>query len=407
MSARDVIRDLRELADRTSTASGAQRVAWGPIWREAREWFGDRIAALGLAVQTDAAGNNWVTLPGASTKTVIIGGHLDSVPNGGKFDGALGVLAALEVVRTLDDLDIKTKHPIEIAMWTNEEGARFAPPMVASGVFAGVHALDWSLKRTDSAGKVFGSELERIGYAGPAAVGGRPVHAFFELHIEQGPILEEEGIAIGVVIAANGQKWYEITLTGFESHAGPTPMTRRKDALVGAARIIELVNRIGYGHDPSACATVGMLQVHPNSRNVIPGQVFLTVDLRHPDADRLDSMDVALRTGAEEIACAAQLTCELKQILEFPPTPFDASCVEAVRGAAKRLGYTTRDITSGAGHDAVHMARVCPTAMIFTPCVGGISHNETEDINPEWAIAGAGVLIQAALEKAEILPATR
>jgi N-carbamoyl-L-amino-acid hydrolase len=312
-------------------------------------------------------------------------------------------MAALEVVRTLNDLDVRTKHPIEVAMWTNEEGSRFAPAMVASGVFAGVFTLEEGLAGKDVVGKVFGEELDRIGYAGPAPVGGRPVHAFFELHIEQGPILEEEGIDIGVVTAANGQKWYEITLTGVESHAGPTPMNRRKDALLGAARIVELVNAIGHEHDPAACATVGMIQAHPNSRNVIPGRVFLTVDFRHPDAEKLGSMDRKLKDGLDRIAANCGLTYELKMVADFAPQPFDAACVDAVRRAAQRLGLSMRDITSGAGHDAVYMARVCPTAMVFTPCVGGISHNEAEDMKPEWATAGANVLIQAVLEKAEIV----
>jgi beta-ureidopropionase / N-carbamoyl-L-amino-acid hydrolase len=392
-----------------TSKGGVNRLTLTDLDRQSRDLFVQWCKAAGCAVTVDRMGSIFARRAGADNglPPVMLGSHLDTQPTGGKFDGALGVLAALEVVRTLDDLDITTKHPIEIAMWTNEEGSRFAPAMVASGVFAGVYPLDWSLQRTDSAGKVFGSELKRIDYAGSTAVGGRPVHAFFELHIEQGPILEEEGLDIGVVVAANGQKWYEITLTGFENHAGPTPMNRRKDALVGAARIIELVNRIGHGHGPSARATVGMLQVHPNSRNVIPGQVFLTADVRHPDAERLNSMDAALRRGVEDIAHAAQLTWKLDQILDFPPTAFDETCVEAVRGAAKRLGYTARDITSGAGHDAVYMARICPTAMIFVPCVGGLSHNEAEDIKPEWATAGADVLIQAALEKAEIVPAAQ
>jgi N-carbamoyl-L-amino-acid hydrolase len=400
---------LMEMAKIGATPKGGvNRLTLTDLDRQSRDLFVEWCKAAGCSITVDRMGSIFARRGGAddTLPPVMLGSHLDTQPTGGKFDGALGVLAALEAVRTLNDLDITTKHPIEVAMWTNEEGSRFAPPMVASGVFAGVFALDWCLQCTDAGGKAFGNELEGIGYAGPAAVGGRPVHAFFELHIEQGPILEEEGFDIGVVVAANGQKWYEIVLTGFGSHAGPTPMNRRKDALVGAARIIELVNRIGHEHDPRACATVGMLQVHPNSRNVIPGQVFLTVDFRHPDAARLDSMDGALRTGVEQITRTAQLTWELRQILDFPPTPFEASCVEAVRGSAQRLGYTTRDITSGAGHDAVYMARVCPTAMIFTPCVGGISHNETEDIKPEWATAGADVLIQAALDKAEIVPAT-
>jgi N-carbamoyl-L-amino-acid hydrolase len=231
------------------------------------------------------------------------------------------------------------------------------------------------------------------------------VHALFELHIEQGPILEEEGTDIGIVTAANGQKWYEITLDGVESHAGPTPMNRRKDALVGAARIVELVNQIGHANDPSACATCGMIQAYPNSRNVIPGRVFLTVDFRHPVAEKLVAMDKALVAGVAEIVKRSGLTYEMKMVADFPPKPFDASCVDAIRKAAAQLGFSAREITSGAGHDAVYMARVCPAAMIFTPCVDGISHNEAENMKPEWATAGCNVLVHAVLEKAGVVGA--
>jgi N-carbamoyl-L-amino-acid hydrolase len=384
---------------------GVNRLTLTNLDGQSRDLFARWCKDAGCTVTVDRIGSMFARRSGTddSLPPVMLGSHLDTQPTGGKFDGALGVMAALEVVRTLNDLDIKTRHPIEIAMWTNEEGSRFAPAMVASGVFAGEFTLEQGLAGKDVDGKVFGEELQRIGYAGPAQVGGRPVHAFFELHIEQGPILVEAGIDIGVVTAANGQKWYEITLTGVESHAGPTPMNRRKDALLGAARIVELVNAIGHAHDPAACATVGMIQVYPNSRNVIPGQAFLTVDLRHPLADKLASMDARLRAGIADIAAKTGLICEMKMVADFAPQPFEASCVDAVRRAAGRLGLSTRDITSGAGHDAVYMARVCPTAMIFTPCVDGISHNEAEDMTPEWAAAGANVLVQAVLEKAEIV----
>jgi N-carbamoyl-L-amino-acid hydrolase len=384
---------------------GVCRLTLTDLDKQSRHLFQRWVEAAGATVKVDRMGTMFCRIEGSDPKLppVMVGSHLDTQPTGGKFDGALGVMAALEVVRSLNDLDIKTRHPIEVVMWTNEEGSRFAPAMVASGVFAGEFTLEQGLAGKDVNGKVFGEELQRIGYAGPAQVGGRPVHAFFELHIEQGPILVEAGIDIGVVTAANGQKWYEITLTGVESHAGPTPMNRRKDALLGAARIVELVNAIGHAHDPAACATVGMIQVYPNSRNVIPGQVFLTVDLRHPLADKLASMDARLRTGIADIAAKTGLICEMKMVADFAPQPFEASCVDAVRRAAGRLGLSTRDITSGAGHDAVYMARVCPTAMIFTPCVDGISHNEAEDMTPEWAAAGANVLVQAVLEKAEIV----
>jgi N-carbamoyl-L-amino-acid hydrolase len=397
---------LMEMAKIGATPKGGvNRLTLTDLDGKSRDLFARWCREAGCTVSVDAMGSMFARRAGAddTLPPVMVGSHLDTQPTGGKFDGALGVMAALEVVRTLNDLDVRTRHPIEVAMWTNEEGSRFAPAMVASGVFAGEFTLEQGLGSKDVDGKVFGEELTRIGYAGPMPVGGRPVHAFFELHIEQGPILEEAGIDIGIVTAANGQKWYEITLTGVESHAGPTPMNRRKDALVGAARIVELVNAIGHAHDPAACATVGMVQVHPNSRNVIPGQVFLTVDFRHPLADKLASMDRKLRDGIAEIVAKAGLTYEMKLVADFPPQPFEASCVDAVRQAAERLGLSTREITSGAGHDAVYMARVCPTAMIFTPCVDGISHNEAEDMKPEWATAGGDVLIQAVLEKAEIV----
>ena len=397
---------LMEMAEIGATPTGGvKRLTLTDLDRQSRDLFAEWCRAAGCSITIDRMGSMFARRKGVddSLPPVMVGSHLDTQPTGGKFDGALGVMAALEVVRSLNDLDIRTRHPIEICMWTNEEGSRYAPAMVGSGVFAGVVPLDVALAMTDVDGKVFGEELTRIGYAGSAPVGGRPVHALFELHIEQGPILEEAGIDIGIVTAANGQKWYEITLDGVESHAGPTPMNRRKDALLGAARIVELVNQIGHAFDPGACATCGMIQSYPNSRNVIPGRVFLTVDFRHPEAARLVAMDKALREGIEEIVTRTGLTFEMKMVADFPPLPFDASCVEAVRSAASRLGYSAREITSGAGHDAVYMARVCPVAMVFTPCIDGISHNEAENMTPDWATAGCNVLVHAVLDKAGVV----
>jgi N-carbamoyl-L-amino-acid hydrolase len=334
---------------------------------------------------------------------VMMGSHLDTQPTGGKFDGVLGVLGALEVVRSLNDLKIKTRHPIEVANWTNEEGSRYAPAMISSGVFAGAYTKEFAYSRVDAEGKKLGDELERIGFKGEEPIGGRPIHAFFELHIEQGPILEDESIDVGVVTHGQGQRWYEIRLTGFESHAGSTPMPRRKDALLGAARIVELVNQIGLSKAPLAVSTVGMLNPYPNSRNVIPGEVFMTVDFRHPIDETLSAMDAALKEGVGKIAGAAGLSADIKQVFYYPPVPFDPDCVAAVRRAAKHLGLSHRDIASGAGHDACYLARVAPTSMIFTPCVDGVSHNESEDIKQEWATAGANVLMHAVLEKAEIV----
>jgi N-carbamoyl-L-amino-acid hydrolase len=400
---------LMEMAKIGATPKGGvKRLALDDLDKQSRHLFMDWCRRAGCTVTVDKMGSIFARRKGAddSLPPVMIGSHLDTQPTGGKFDGALGVMAALEVIRTLNDLDIRTRHPIEIVNWTNEEGSRYAPAMTASGAFAGVIPLEKALAIKDADGKSIGEELTRIGFAGTAEVGKRPVHAFFELHIEQGPILEEEKIDIGIVTAANGQRWYEINITGVESHAGPTPMNRRKDALVGAARIVELVNQIGHAHDPAACATCGMIQAYPNSRNVIPGAVLLTVDFRHPNVEKLTSMDKALRDGVVDIARRTGVTMDLKEVSYFAPLPFEPSCVDAVRKAAKKLGLTTREITSGAGHDACYIARIAPTAMIFTPCIDGISHNEAENMTPEWATAGCNVLVHAVLDKAGIVGAT-
>ena len=273
--------------------------------------------------------------------------------------------------------------------------------MVASGVFGGVYDLDYGLSRADTDGKTMGEELARIGYDGPEEVGGRDVHAYFEAHIEQGPILEDEEITVGVVTDAQGQRWYEMTLTGVESHAGPTPMRIRKDALLGASRMVDMVNRIGLDNAPVACATVGMMEVYPNSRNVIPGRVFLTIDFRHPDDDVLARMDAAMREAAQAIADDIGLKMELEQIFYFAPVHFEESCVNAVRQGAQACDYSMREIISGAGHDACFVANVAPTGMIFIPCVDGISHNEIEDAKPEWVTAGADVLLHAILDRVD------
>lgn len=329
-----------------------------------------------------------------------MGSDLDTQPTGGRFDGVYGVLAGLEVIRSLNELEYATERPIEISVWTNEEGSRFPPAMVASGVFAGVFDLDYGLSRSDPEGKTMGEELARIGYAGPEEAGGRDVHAFFEVHIEQGPILEAENKTIGVVTGAQGQRWYELTLTGVESHAGSTPMNRRKDALIGAAGVIELVNRIGLGSVPLGCATVGMINSYPNSRNVIPGRVFLTIDFRHSDDAVLAAMDKAIRDGVKKIADDIGLGLSLEQIFHYAPVDFDETCIDAVRQAAKDCGYAMREIVSGAEHDACYLARVAPTAMVFVPCIGGISHNEVEDAKPEWITAGGDVLLRVVLSQA-------
>jgi N-carbamoyl-L-amino-acid hydrolase len=396
---------LMEMAKIGGTPKGGcKRLTLTDLDKQGRELFRSWCEAAGCTVEVDEMGNMFATRPGVENDLapVLMGSHLDTQPTGGKFDGVLGVLGALEVLRSLNDLKIKTKRPVMVANWTNEEGSRFAPAMVSSGVFAGVYTKEFAYSRTDPEGKKLGDELKRIGFAGSKPIGGFPIHASFELHIEQGPILEDENFDVGVVTHGQGQRWYEIRLTGFESHAGSTPMPRRRDALLGAARIVELVNKIGLGKAPLGVSTVGLLNTYPNSRNVIPGEVFMACEFRHPVDATLSEMDAALRSGIEEICAAIGLTYDLKQVFYYPPVAFDKECVAAVRAAADHFGYTHRDIVSGAGHDACYLARVCPTSMIFTPCVDGISHNEVEDIKQEWSTAGANVLMHAVLEKAEI-----
>lgn len=393
---------LMEMAKIGATEKGGVcRLALTDVDKAARDLFVRWCEEAGCTVTIDRMGNIFGRREGRRPELppVMTGSHIDSQPTGGKFDGIYGVLSGLEVIRALNDANAETEAPIEVSAWTNEEGSRFAPAMVSSGVFAGVFDLEYGLSRADLDGKTMGEELKRIGYAGEHPVG-KPVRAFFEAHIEQGPILEAEKKTIGVVTDAQGQRWYECTFTGQEAHAGPTPMATRRDALVGAARVIDAVNRIGLENAPLACATVGLVEVFPNSRNTIPGRVFFTIDLRHPDADTLSRMDAALRGAIETIAGDIGLETQLEQIWYSPPVPFDRECVAAVRAAAERHGYPHRDIVSGAGHDACYIARVAPTAMIFIPCEGGISHNEIEAATPEDAAAGCQILLEAMLSRA-------
>lgn len=397
---------LMELAQIGATEKGGVcRLAASDLDAEARRLFIRWCEEAGCTVTVDRVGNIFARRPGRNPDLppVMTGSHLDTQPTGGRFDGAYGVMAGLEVVRTLNDLGYETEAPVEIVAWTNEEGSRFSPAMVGSGAFAGIFALDQALATRDNNAPdlTLGGELARIGFAGPEPVGSRPVAAYFEAHIEQGPILEAAGLPVGIVTGAQGQRWYEITVTGQEAHAGPTPMPRRRDALVGAARMIDAVNRIGHAHAPFACATVGFVQVSPNSRNTIPGRVFFTVDFRHPQDDVLSAMDRELRAACDAAAESQKLDVAVEEFWYFPPTPFDPGLVGAVREAAKAQGYRHQDIISGAGHDAVYMARIAPTAMIFVPCVGGISHNEIEDAKPDDLTAGCNMLLNALLESAD------
>jgi N-carbamoyl-L-amino-acid hydrolase len=358
-----------------------------------------------LVMGTDKMGTMFARREGTDPTAlpVYVGSHLDTQPTGGKYDGVLGVLGGLEIIRTLNDLDIKTKHPIVVVNFTNEEGTRFAPPMMASGVFAGVHELEWAYNKTDSEGKKFGDEIKRIGWVGDEEVGARKMHAFFELHIEQGPILEAEGRDIGVVTHGQGLNWIQVTITGRESHTGSTPMPMRKNAGLGMAKITELVQEIAMSHQPAAVGGIGQCDVYPNSRNIIPGKVIFTIDFRSPSFDVQEDMEKRLYDGAKQIALDLDLEVEFEKAGHFDPVTFDKTCVDRVRRAADRLGYTHKDIISGAGHDACWVNRVAPTAMIMCPCVDGLSHNEAEEITESWASAGTDVLMHAVLETAEIV----
>ncbi|WP_136618162.1 MULTISPECIES: Zn-dependent hydrolase [Mesorhizobium] len=372
---------------------------------EGRHLFKRWCDAAGLEMGVDEMGTMFARREGTdpSLPPVYVGSHLDTQPTGGKYDGVLGVLGGLEVVRSLNDLGIKTKHPIVVTNWTNEEGARFAPAMMASGVFAGVLEQADVYGHVDKQGKKFGEELERIGWKGSEKVGDRKIHAFFELHIEQGPILEDEGIDIGVVTHGQGLKWLQVTLTGKEAHTGSTPMPKRRNAGLGMARVIELVHEIAMDYQPDAVGAVGHMEVFPNSRNIIAGRTVFTIDIRSPEKEVLDAMDGRIREGIDTICDALDIQYKIEQVGAFDPVTFDAGCVKAIRDAAERLGYSHRNIVSGAGHDACWINRVAPTAMVMCPCVDGLSHNEAEDITKEWASAGADVLFHAVVETAVIV----
>jgi N-carbamoyl-L-amino-acid hydrolase len=391
---------LMETARIGATAKGGIcRLTLTDLDRQVRDWLKAQCQALGYAVSIDEVGNMFARRPGKNPNLppIAMGSHLDTQPTGGKFDGPLGVLAALEALRTLHDNARATNAAIELVNWTNEEGARFAPAMLASGVFAGAFTADYAYSRTDRAGKTFGEELERIGYRGAKKAGARKFAGMFELHIEQGPILEHENRMIGIVQGAQGVRWYDVTITGQEAHAGAMPMRLRKNALVGAARMIERIDAIAR-NIPDAVGTVGVIESRPDSRNVIPGEVFFTVDFRHPDETRLDLMERQLREALAEVLTPLQLTYRESRIWASPPVHFSPDLIDCVRVAVKAAGFSARDIVSGAGHDSCYIARAAPTTMIFVPSRGGISHNEAEWTSLEQCAAGAQVLLNAVLE---------
>ncbi|NGM85975.1 Zn-dependent hydrolase [Parapusillimonas sp. SGNA-6] len=383
---------------------GVCRLALTDLDRQARDLFVQWAKDAGCTVRVDEVGNIFAHRAGVddSLPPVMTGSHIDTQPTGGKFDGNFGVLSGLEVLRTLNDRGIRTQAPLEVVVWTNEEGSRFVPVMMGSGVFTGAFPLEHVLGQADTAGKTVGEELKKIGYAGTTPCRHFPIRAYFEAHIEQGPILEASDTVIGVVTGALGQRWYDVVVTGMEGHAGPTPMELRKDALLAAATLVQNVNQIALDHAPHARATVGWLDVYPNSRNVIPGTVKFSVDMRAADDEVLGSMDAALKAACATLQGAGRVTADVSQVVYFPPQPFDKEKVDAVRNAAVQLGLSHKDIVSGAGHDAVYMAGVTPTAMIFIPCKDGISHNEIEDALPEHIGAGCNVLLKAMLAQAGV-----
>ncbi|MBD9666305.1 N-carbamoyl-L-amino-acid hydrolase [Variovorax paradoxus] len=398
---------LMELAKLGATEKGGVcRIALTELDRQGRDLFSRWAREAGCEVRVDRIGNIFARRAGRDNTRppVVTGSHIDTQPTGGKFDGNYGVLAGLEVIRSLNDAKVVTEAPLEIAVWTNEEGSRFVPVMMGSGVFADAFTLEHALAQRDNDGISVAEALASIGYAGsaPASAAASPVGAYFEAHIEQGPVLEANERVIGVVEGALGQRWYDVVLQGMEAHAGPTPMELRKDALLAASELVIEVNRIALAHAPHARGTVGWIDNYPNSRNVIPGRVKLSVDLRAADDVVLSAMDAELKEAVQRIAAKGKVEATVEQVVYFPPQPFTPALVSAIREAAQAQGMTWMNVISGAGHDAVYLARVCPTAMIFVPCLDGISHNEIEDAQPGHLEAGCNVLLQAMLQSAGV-----
>jgi N-carbamoyl-L-amino-acid hydrolase len=396
---------LMELAAIGATPKGGVcRLALSELDRQGRDLVTRWAREAGMTVTIDKIGNGFMRRAGRnnSLPPIMTGSHIDTQPTGGKFDGNYGVLAGLEVVRTLNDHGIETEAPIEVAFWTNEEGSRFVPVMMGSGVFAKAFTLEHAYAATDTEGKSVKDELERIGYLGTEEPGAHPIGAYFETHIEQGPVLEDHGKTIGVVTGVLGVRWYDCVVTGLEAHAGPTPMALRKDALQVATKLMQEVVACAHRHPPHGRGTVGMVQVFPNSRNVIPGRVKFSIDLRNASEALCDEMDADIRGVAARLSAESGLPIDIKLVTSFPATEFHADCVEAVARATQALGYSHMEAVSGAGHDALYMAKLVPAGMIFIPCKDGISHNEIEDAQPEHITAGCNVLLHAMLERAGV-----
>ncbi len=394
---------LMELAQIGATPKGGVcRLTLTDLDKQGRDLVTRWAREAGMTVTIDKIGNGFMRRAGRnnSLPPIMTGSHIDTQPTGGKFDGNYGVLAGIEVVRTLNDHGIETEAPIEVAFWTNEEGSRFVPVMMGSGVFAKAFTLEHAYAATDTEGKTVKGELQRIGYIGEQEPGDHPIGAYFETHIEQGPVLEDNDKTIGVVSGVLGIRWFDCTVTGMEAHAGPTPMALRKDAMLAATRIMQDVVAAAHRHPPHGRGTVGMVQVFPNSRNVIPGRVKFSIDLRNSTDELVDQMAAEVKAFADQVAQEHGVQVHIEMVSSYPAQLFQPECVQAVGRAAAKLGYSHMPAVSGAGHDAVYMAKLAPSGMIFIPCKDGISHNEIEDAKPEHIEAGCNVLLHAMLERA-------
>jgi len=385
-----------------TAGGGVTRLAASDEDKLARDLLVKIVTQAECKVTIDAIGNIFIRRQTSLSNLdpVMIGSHGDSQPQGGRFDGIYGVLAGLEVILSLNDHNISTKRPIELVMWTNEEGSRFTPSMLGSSVFAGLLPLHDALNKADANGIKLGDELKRIGYAGLNHITHYPIYAAIELHIEQGPVLEQENKLIGVVTGAMGQKWYQVTLEGLAGHAGTVPLDLRRDATLGVAKAIIAINQIGKKYDPNARATVGRIDVEPNSSNVIAGKVTFSVEFRHPCSDALDGMEQDLKQALSKIADENSLVLTLTKTVDFAPLNFDARLIQVIKDVATKLNYTQQEIVSGAGHDSCPLNKIAPTAMIFIPCIAGISHNEQEDITDKWSEAGGNMLLHTVLQLA-------
>lgn len=394
---------LMDMAQIGATPKGGVcRVALSDEDKIGRDQFIEWCEAADCTIEIDQMGNIFARRAGRdnSLKAVMMGSHLDSQPTGGKFDGVYGVLAGLEVIRTLNDHQIITEHPIELVSWTNEEGARFAPAMIGAGVFASAFTLDYAYTRTDKSGKRLGDELDRIGYKGSLAVGNRTYKATFEVHIEQGPILEAEKTSVGIVTGVQGIHWYDLIIVGKETHAGPSPMSFRRDPVKAAIPVLQKIYALADTYAPLAKVTVGYLDASPGVKNTVPGQLKISLDFRHPEASILDQMEQDLKVIIQEESQVSQLEMTLEDVWYSPPVAFDTHCIHAVKKATEALGVSALKMVSGAGHDAVYVSKVAPTSMIFIPCEDGLSHNELENATPEDVVDGANVLLHAVLEMA-------